>query len=115
MNYVITGSLGHISKPVVEKLKNAGHTVTVITSSASKSKDIEALGAIPAIGSVEDGAFLSRAFSGAQAAYLMIPPNMNITGSWLEFQKRITLNYVEAVKKNGIKNVVLLSSVGAHL
>jgi uncharacterized protein YbjT (DUF2867 family) len=115
MNYIITGSLGHISKPVIQKLKSAGHTVTVITSSTSRSKEIEALGAIPAVGSVEDSSFLNRAFAGAQAAYLMIPPNMNVTGSWLEFQKRIALNYVEAVKKNGVKNIVLLSSVGAHV
>jgi uncharacterized protein YbjT (DUF2867 family) len=115
MNYVITGSLGHISKPIVQKLKASGHSVTVITSNANKTKDIESLGAIAAVGSVEDRNFLKKAFAGAQAAYLMIPPNWAPTGSWLDFQKGIIQNYIEAIKANGIKNIVFLSSIGAHL
>ncbi len=75
MNYLITGSLGHISKPIVQKLKASGHSVTVITSNSSKAIDIEALGATAAVGSVEDSGFLSKVFSGADAVYLMIPPN----------------------------------------
>jgi uncharacterized protein YbjT (DUF2867 family) len=115
MNYVITGSLGHISKPVVQKLKASGHSVTVITSNASKSKDIEALGATAAVGSIEDKNFLKRAFAGAQAVYLMIPPNWSLSGSWAAYQKKVIENYIEALKINGIKHVVFLSSIGAHL
>lgn len=115
MNYVITGSLGHISKPVVQKLKAKGHLVTVITSNSGRVKDIEALGAMAAVGSVEDRHFLTRAFAGAQAVYLMIPPNWAPSGSWIDFQKRIIQNYIEAVKANGIKHIVFLSSIGAHL
>ncbi len=115
MNYIVTGSLGHISKPVVQKLKASGHSVTVITSNAIKSKDIEALGATPAVGSVEDLNFLERVFARAQAAYLMIPPNGSLAGSWADYQKKVIGNYIEAVKTNGIKHVVFLSSIGAHL
>src|SRR5258708_21786977 len=45
----------------------------------------------------------------------MIPPNMAVTVSWLDFQKMVIINYIEALKTNGIKNVVFLSSIGAHL
>lgn len=34
MNYIITGSIGHISKPIVLKLIAAEHSVIVVTSSA---------------------------------------------------------------------------------
>lgn len=115
MNYVITGSLGHISKPVVQKLKASGHSVTVITSNAGKTKEIEALGATAAVGSVEDRNFLTKAFAGAQAAYLMIPPNWALTGRWIDYQKGVINNYIEALKANGIKSVVFLSSIGAHM
>ena len=115
MNYVITGSLGHISKPVVQKLKANGHSVTVITSNSSKVKAIEALGATAAVGSVEDRNFLKKAFAGAQATYLMIPPNWALTGIWLDYQKGVIKNYIEALKTNGIKHVVFLSSIGAHM
>ena len=40
---------------------------------------IQALGANAAIGSVEDVAFLSSAFSGADAVYTMVPPNFAAT------------------------------------
>jgi len=107
--------LGHISKPVVQKLKSSGHSVTVITSNSSKGKEIEALGVAAAVGSVEDRAFLKRAFAGAQAAYLMIPPNWALSGSWIDYQKGIIINYIEALRANGIKHVVFLSSIGAHM
>lgn len=114
MNYVITGSIGHISKPVVEKLVSAGHTVTVITSKAERVADIEALGAKASVGSVEDVAFLTAAFDGADAVYLMIPPFYAAT-DWFAHQQLVANNYVSAVKANNIKNIVLLSSIGAHL
>lgn len=114
MNYVITGSIGHISKPVVEKLTAAGHTVTVITSTAARVADIEALGAKAAVGSVTDAAFLTTTFAGADAVYLMIPPTYTAT-DWYTYQQQVADNYVAALKANSIKNVVLLSSIGAHL
>jgi uncharacterized protein YbjT (DUF2867 family) len=114
MNYVITGSIGHISKPIVTKLLAAGHSVTVITSNADKSKVIEALGAKAAVGSIEDVTFLKNTFAEADALYLMIPPKWTVT-NWFEYQSKVADNYIEAVKSNQIKNVVLLSSIGAHM
>jgi uncharacterized protein YbjT (DUF2867 family) len=52
---------------------------------------------------------------GADAVYLMIPPNWTLTGGWLEYQKKVVHNYINAIKTNGVKNVILLSSVGAHM
>jgi len=114
MNYVITGSLGNISKPITEKLIKAGHTVTVITSKETNRGDIEALGAKAAVGSIEDAAFVSASFAGADAVYLMIPPNYAVT-DWLAYQQQVADNYVAAIITNGIKHVVQLSSIGAHL
>lgn len=114
MNYVITGSLGHISKPVVESLVKAGHAVTVVTSKQENAAAIEALGAKAAVGSVSDAAFVAQAFTGADAAYLMIPPNFGAS-DWLAYQQQVADNYVAAIQANGIKKVVQLSSIGAHL
>ena len=114
MKYVITGSLGHISKPLSQKLINAGHEVTIISSKESNRPAIEKLGAKAAIGSVEDVAFLTRAFAGADAVYTMVPPNFAAT-NWKEWIGQIGKNYADAIKANQIKYVVNLSSVGAHL
>ena len=38
MKIVVTGSLGHIGKPLTEELVQKGHSVTVISSKAEKQK-----------------------------------------------------------------------------
>lgn len=114
MNYVITGSIGHISKPIVEGLVKAGHSVTVITSKAENAAKIEILGAKPAVGSVEDADFVTQAFAGADAVYLMIPPKWGVT-DWRGFQNEVADNYIAAIKTNAVPYVVMLSSIGAHM
>lgn len=114
MKYVITGSLGHISRPVVEKLVAAGHDVTVVSSSADRKADIEALGAKAAIGHVDDQVFINATFVGADAVYLMIPPTYAVA-DWQTYLRKVGDVYAAAVKENGIKQVVVLSSIGAHM
>ncbi|HTR28629.1 MAG TPA: NmrA family NAD(P)-binding protein [Puia sp.] len=116
MKFTLTGSLGHITKPLAEALVQQGHTVTVISSDPKKAETIKAIGAIPAIGSLEDPAFLTTAFKGADAVYLMEPPgnpfdpNLDIN----EYVARLARNFVKAVSHSNIKRVVHLSSIGAH-
>jgi len=115
MKYVITGSLGHISKPVVIALVKAGHDVTVITSNPDRAKDIEALGAKAQAGSVEDTAFLQKAFAGAEVIYTMVPPNY-AAKDVKAFIGQVGKNYAEAIKAvKTVKYIVNLSSIGAHL
>jgi uncharacterized protein YbjT (DUF2867 family) len=114
MKYVVTGGAGHITKPLAEKLLAAGHEVTVIGRDAAKLQSLVEKGAKAAVGSVEDPSFLTTAFTGADAVYLMIPPNFGVT-DWLGYQKKVADYFVQAVKLNQIKKVVVLSSVGAHM
>ena len=82
MHILLTGSLGNISKPLAATLIQKGHAVTVVSSHDDRKKEIEALGGKAAIGSLEDAAFLTDSFRGADAVYLMVPPIMpyRITG-----------------------------------
>lgn len=112
-NYIITGSIGNISKPVVTGLVKAGKNVTVITSNAEKVKDIEQLGAKALVGSVSDKAFVKKAFAGAEVVYTMIPPIWQ-TSNWRASQNEVGQAYIEAITSNNIKYVVNLSSLGAH-
>lgn len=114
MKYVITGSLGNISKPLAEKLVKDGHEVSVITSKESNRGAIESLGARALTGSVEDAGFVKNAFAGADAVYLMIPPNWGVT-NWLAYQQGVADHYVAAIRENKIRHVVVLSSIGAHM
>jgi uncharacterized protein YbjT (DUF2867 family) len=117
MILVITGSLGHIGRPLTKDLVQKGHSVTVISSKPEKQKEIEALGAKSAIGSIEDVPFLTATFMGADAVYSMVPPanyfnpNLDLMAYWLG----VGHNFAEAIQQSGVKRVVHLSSVGAHL
>jgi len=114
MKFIVTGSLGNISKPLAEKLVAAGHSVAVVSSKANKTAQIKALGAKAAIGSVEDVAFLTKTFTGADAVYTMVPPNFG-AANWKKYIAGIGENYAEAIHASGVKNVVNLSSLGAHM
>ena len=114
MKIIVTGSLGNISKPLAQELVQQGHEVVVISSSQEKRKDIEALGATAAIGSLESTDFLTDAFSGADSVYTMIPPNFAVPDP-LAYYEQIGSSYAKAIKQSGIKRVVHLSSWGAHL
>lgn len=114
MKYVVTGSLGNISKPLAEKLIAAGHSVTVVSSNQERSEEIILMGAQAAIGSVEDVAFLTRTFTGADAVYTMVPPHYGAT-DWKKHIAGIGENYAGAIRTSRVKNVVNLSSIGAHM
>ena len=114
MKYVITGSLGNISKPLSETLIKAGHDVTIVTSNHKNETAIKALGAKPAVGWVDDVKFLNETFKDTDAVYTMVPPKMD-TDNWKGWIAGIGKNYVTAIKDAGIEYVVNLSSFGAHM
>ena len=125
MKITLSGSLGHISKPLTQELVQKGHSITVISHNPERQKDIEALGATAAIGSIDDVAFLTAAFTGADVVYTMIPPssdqgftdpsNKNIFICVMERCNNIMNNYARAIQQVGVRRVVHLSSIGAHM
>lgn len=114
MHIVITGSLGHIGQPLTETLVRAGHAVTVVSRQPDKQAAIEALGARAAIGTLDDADFLTTTFAGADAAFLMVPPNFAEVDQ-LAYYQRLGRCYAEAIGRAGLRRVVHLSSYGAHL
>lgn len=114
MKYVITGGAGNISKPLTLSLLKQGHQVTVIGRNANNLKELADAGAQLAIGSVEDLAFLTNTFTGADAVYTMVPPNFT-PSDWKAYIASVGEIYKQAIDASGVKYVVNLSSVGAEL
>ncbi|WP_116126248.1 NAD(P)H-binding protein [Lewinella sp. IMCC34183] len=114
MEIVLTGSLGHIGQPLTEKLTQRGHQLTVITSTPERAGAITDLGATPAIGEVQDAAFLSRTFAGADLVYCIIPPDYTVPDI-NAYYRNIGQQYAAAIRQAGVPRVVLLSSFGAEL
>ena len=72
--YVIAGASGNTGKIVAQELLSHGKKVKVIGRNAGHLKPLVEKGAEPLIGDLSDGDFLKRAFSGAEAVYILIPP-----------------------------------------
>ena len=118
MKITLTGSLGHIGKPLTQMLVQQGHSVTVISSKSERQKEIEALGAKAAIGTMADADFLAATFKGTDVIYVMEALG---AGSYFDHNldimaaiNKLGNNYRQAIQQSGVKRVVHLSSVGAH-
>ncbi|QJD95736.1 NAD(P)H-binding protein [Mucilaginibacter robiniae] len=112
MKITTTGSLGNVAKPLVKKLIAAGHEVTVITTQADRQAEIEVLGAKAAVGSISDATFLTEAFKGSDAVYIMMPPSIG-SANFIQNIADAGEACAEAIKASGVTRAVMLSSVGA--
>ena len=63
---------------------------------------------------MDDIAFLSSTFTGADAVFCMVPPNYGETDP-MAYYRRIGNAYQKAIENAGVKRIVHLSSWGAHL
>jgi uncharacterized protein YbjT (DUF2867 family) len=110
--YVITGATGNTGHIIAKRLLEQGKNVRVIGRSAERLAQLSALGAEPFIADLSDKSALNKAFAGAQAAYLMIPPDFAST-DFRAYQDAFTDAMISAVEQNEVKHVVALSSIGA--
>lgn len=112
--YVITGATGNIGHVLTEKLLVAGNTVTAIGRNPDKLRTLADKGAVIATGDLKDAAFLTKTFQGADGVFAMIPPEYT-SNDFRKYQNEVGDALISAIKSSGVKNVVFLSSIGAHL
>lgn len=110
--YVISGATGHTGTVVTKHLLAEDQRVRVIGRSAERLQPLAAAGAEPFVAELSDAAALGKAFSGARAVYLMIPPHL-ASKDPLADQEGIINSFVAAIKQSGVKYAVTLSSFGA--
>jgi uncharacterized protein YbjT (DUF2867 family) len=110
--YVVTGATGNTGSVVANSLLALGHKVRVIGRSAERLKALAARGAEPFVGDILDSAALARAFTGAKAVYVMIPPDIK-SQDFRAYQDRITEATAAAIEKAQVEYAVSLSSTGA--
>lgn len=112
--YAVTGASGNTGAVCAQALLEKGHKVRVIGRSAEKLQALVDKGAEAFVGDLSDAAFLTRAFTGVDGVYAMIPPNF-AAPDFRAYQNQITAALKSAIQSSGVKYVVTLSSVGAHL
>lgn len=113
IQYVVIGATGKTGRIVVEDLLRAGRRVRAFARSRDNLEKLQAIGAETFAGDVQDAESLKRAFSGVDAAYIMIPPNFG-TADFRKYQDAVTDNLADALAATGVKHAVSLSSVGAN-
>src|SRR2546427_752521 len=108
--YVILGASGNTGSIIADSLLSKGKKVRVVGRDAGRLQRFVRQGAEAFTGDVSDAAALTKAFTGARAAYLLLPP---ITSR--EDQERESDTIAQAVTESGLRYVVHLSSYGAHV
>jgi len=107
---VITGASGKTGSKVAEILLEKSVKVRVIGRYHDHLKSLGEKGAEVMTGDQADPEFLSRAFSGAKAAYLLVPSIHGQQDS-KEYYGSMGEAAVSAIKKAKVKKVVFLSSL----
>jgi uncharacterized protein YbjT (DUF2867 family) len=109
---VVLGASGHTGQVVARNLLGRGKKVRVVGRSADRLRDLAAKGAEVFVADAADAPALTKAFRGADGAYVMIPPDAT-SHDYRAFQSRVSDAIAASVENAGLKNVVSLSSVGA--
>lgn len=111
--YVITGATGHTGGVATERLLASGSKVRAIGRDAKRLERFSSKGAEAVVAEMTDAAALERAFAGARAVYVMIPPNPSAPDV-RSYQEKVSDNLAVAIRKNGVTHAVVLSSTGAE-
>ncbi len=110
--YVITGATGNTGHIVAKRLLEHGKKVRVLGRSVDRLSKLTSLGAEPLAVDLSDKSAVTKAFAGAEAAYVMIPPNL-VTSDVRGFQDNLSNAFGDAIEENEVGHVVALSSIGA--
>ncbi len=108
--YVILGASGNTGSIIANSLLLKGEKVRVVGRDAGRLQRFVGKGAEAFTADISDAAALTKAFSGARAAYLMLPPAKSREG-----QEQESNAIARAVQESGLRYAVHLSSYGAQV
>ncbi len=112
--FVVAGVTGHTGKVVAETLLAQSLPVRVIVRDAKKGEAWRARGAEVAIAEIKDVKAMTQALRGATGVYLLSPPAMEATDI-SKHSSEVASALKAAINESGVKHVVFLSSIAAHL
>jgi uncharacterized protein YbjT (DUF2867 family) len=110
--YAILGASGNTGRAIAKTLLARGQEVRVVGRNPEHLQRFTAHGAQAVSADVTDASALTKAFQGADSAYVLVPPDIT-SNDYRAYQDRVSDAIVAAIKNAGVKNVVLLSSIGA--
>ena len=112
--YVISGISGNTGSAAAHALLEAGHEVRGIVRDPARAAALREPGVTLVRGDMGDAESLVAAFSGAEGAYVLVPPNPAHADP-LTYYQQVATAVREAATATGLARLVFLSSEGAHL
>jgi uncharacterized protein YbjT (DUF2867 family) len=100
---LVTGATGKTGGEVARQLAAAGVPFRALIRNPDKAEELSALGAELVVGNIADQAFLARALSGIDKAFLVMPNN--------EEQLILEKQFTDAAAAAGVQHLVYLSSL----
>jgi uncharacterized protein YbjT (DUF2867 family) len=110
--YAITGITGKVGGAMARTLLAAGQPVRAVVRDKEKARPWAALGCEIALADMEDTEALAKAFSGAQAVFVLPPSEFDPQPGYPEAQAVIEC-IVTALKAAAPRKVLCLSTIGA--
>ena len=109
----IFGATGKTGSKTAEYLLSKGQRVRILGRSKDRMQSLIQKGAEPVVGDQSDDAFLAKAFTEAEAAYVLIPPKLDAENI-RKYYSVMGEAVANAIRKSKIPKVVFLSSLGAE-
>jgi uncharacterized protein YbjT (DUF2867 family) len=109
----VFGASGHTGGAAAAHLLKSGKKVRVVGRQREKLAALAKSGAESCVGDIENQGFVREALSGAEGAYVLIPPDM-ATDDFRAYQNRVLDALSGGIEAAGVRFVALLSSLGAH-
>jgi len=111
--YTILGATGNIGSVITKKLLEKGETVRVVGRNAARLQQYVHRGAEAFVADIKDPEALTKALTGARAAFLMMPPGM--TSPDYPAEQEVESHAVSTAARNsGLQYAVNLSGIGAQ-
>ncbi len=110
----VMGASGNTGGKIAAALLASGRLVRVLGRNRSALADLEQRGAEVLTGDTSDPTFLTKAFTGADAAYTLLPTDRR-AADYRASQRKEGEAIAAAIRASGVTHVVALSAVGANL
>jgi uncharacterized protein YbjT (DUF2867 family) len=111
--YTVLGATGNIGSVITKKLLEKGEKVRVVARSAGRLQQYVHKGAEAFVADCKDAEALTKALTGARAAFLMMPPGMTSPDYPAEQEVESHAIYT-AARNSGLQYAVNLSGIGAQ-
>jgi uncharacterized protein YbjT (DUF2867 family) len=109
---VVFGATGRTGGEAARALSERGTKVRWVVRSAARLSALGDEAVDGFVADLEDAGAVERALTGAESAYLLIPPNFGVD-DFRGYQRRCVTSLSEGLRRSGVEYVVLLSSLGA--